>query len=243
MTSIRSTLTAQNFWVWFGGLWFAVGSPFLILGIYLGVQQADVSHRFEAEGKIVDGMVLTKARRTSQSSSKRAGGTTYEVTFRYLTPAGMHTATAQVSPDTWDRLVERESVPVTYLPDAPQQHRIEGETSGWWLPGLFTTLGAIFAGSGGVMLLKARSRTETKRRLMRQGVSATATVTAVGEASMRINGVPQWAVRYEYQDERGATRRGTYTCSPEEAGQWSVGDRVAIRFDRRRPDHSLWIGS
>lgn len=124
-------ITAKNFWLWFGGIWFAVGTPFFIFGLYLGFQHITVTNRLDAEGKTVEGMVLTKARKTSSSSSGRSSTPTYEVTFRFLTPDGVAQGKAEVSGDTWDSLVEREAIQVTYLPDKPPHYRVAGQTSGW----------------------------------------------------------------------------------------------------------------
>jgi hypothetical protein len=234
---------AKNFWFWFGSIWLFCGSPFLILGLYLGFQHVTITKRLNTEGKTVEGMVLTKARKTSSSSSGRSGGTTYEVTFRFLTRDGAMTGSAQVTGDTWDQLVEREPILVTYVPDAPEQYRIDGQTSGWWLSGGFTIMGGIFAGLGGFILARARSRLLTNRRLQREGVTTTATISDIRAANMRINGVEQLAVHYTYHDDRGRAHTGKETFPPEEAVRWKEGDRVTIRYDRRHPAQSIWIGT
>ncbi len=188
-------------------------------------------------------MVLTKARKTSSSSSGRSSTPTYEVTFRFLTPGGVITGKADVSRDAWDSLSEREAIQVTYLPDRPRRYRVEGQTSGWWLPGIFTILGGIFGGLGGFILLRARNLTQIRRRLQREGVTATATVSDVRAANMRINGIQQLAIHYESRDKRGRSHAGKETFPPEEAARWKEGDRVTIRYDRRKPDHSIWVGT
>ena len=236
-------ITPKNFWLWFGGIWFAVGMPFLVIGLYLGIQHSTVTKRLDAEGKTAEGMVLTKARKTSSSSSGRSSTPTYEVTFRLLTPGGTVLGKADVSGDTWDSLIEREPVRVTYLPDAPQHYRIEGQSGGWILPLIFTVMGSIFGGLGGFILLRARNLMQIKRRLQREGVTATATVSDVRAANMRINGIQQLAIHYEYRDERGRSHAGKETFPPEEAARWKEGDRVTIRYDRRNPGNSIWVGT
>ena len=85
-------ITANNFWLWFGGSWLFCGSPFLIIGLYLGTQHIYVNKRLAAEGRTVDGMVLTKAITYSSSSNSRGSRTpTYEVTFRFVTPGDLVT--------------------------------------------------------------------------------------------------------------------------------------------------------
>lgn len=240
------TITPKNFWLWFGGIWLFCGSPFLIIGLYLGAQHIHVSKRLAAEGRIVEGMVLTKAITYSSANTSSRGSSrnpTYNVTFRFLTRGGIMQGKAEVPAETWDTLIEREPIQVTYLPDNPQHYRIEEQTSGWWLPVSFTVMGGIFTSLGGFILLRARSRILTTRRLQREGITATATVSDIRAANMRINGVQQLAVHYEYQDERGRSHTGKETFPPEEAGRWKEGDRVTIRYDRRRPGQSILVGT
>ena len=236
-------ITHKTFWLWFGGIWLFVGAPFFVLGLYFGYHHATVTQRLDAGGTTVDGMVLTKSRKTSSSNKGGNRSTTYEVTFRFLTRDAVMKGSAEVTDERWDQLVERELLPVTYLPEAPQHYRIDGQTNGWWLPGAFTVIGGVFGGLGVFILLRARGRILTDRRLQREGVPATAIISEVSESTMRINGVRQWAIHYEYRDERGVPYTGKESFSPEEAMRWKEGDRVTIRYDRRRPDRSLWVGS
>jgi len=236
-------ITAKNFWLWFGGIWLFCGAPFLLIGLYLGAQQVTISKRLAAEGRTAEGIVLTKAITSSSSTSSRGNNTpTYKITFRFLTPGGSVTGGSEVTAEAWDSLVERELIQITYLPDAPQHYRIEGQTSGWWIPASFTVMGGIFTSVGGFILLRARSRLQIQQRLQREGIATTATVSEVRAAKMRINGVQQLAVHYQYQDERGRSYTGTETFPPQEADRWKAGDRVTIRYDRRRPNRSLWVG-
>ncbi len=241
--SLWFSITPQTFWFWFGGIWLLVGVPFLVIGLYLGAQHVTISKRLAAEGRTVEGMVLTKAVTSSSSGSSRGGSTpTYEVTFRFTTPDGLVTGKAEVLAETWDALVEREPIRVTYLPDAPQHYRIEGRTSGWWLPAIFTIMGGIFTSLGGFIFLRAWSRLQSGTRLQRDGITTTATVSDVQASYLQINGVNQCVVLYHYQDDRGRSHTGKEYFSPEEAGRWKQDDQVTIRYDRRRPQHSLWIG-
>lgn len=236
-------ITPKNFWLWFGGIWLFCGLPLFMTGLYTCVQHIQVTKRLAAEGKTVEGLVLTKAITSSSSGSSRDSATpAYRITFRFLTPGGLVTGGAEVTRDTWDSLVEREPIQITYLPGAPQHHRVEGQADGWMPPVLMTILGGVFSSLGGFIFLRARSRLQTQRRLQREGITSTATVSGVRAANMRINGVAQLAVHYEYQDDRGRSHAGKEMLSPEEADRWKEGDRVTIRYDRRRPNLSIWIG-
>ena len=233
-------ITAKNFWLWFGGIWLVCGLPFSLIGLYTGNQQITTERRLAAEGRTVDGIVLTKA--ITSSSSRSNSSPTYKVTFRFLTTEAQITDEAEVSQETWDRLIEQEPIQVTYVPEAPQYHRVEGQVGGWVMPVAMTVMGGIFAGLGGFILLRARSRLRTNARLQREGVIAEATVTEVRPARMRINGVQQWLVRYQYQDDRGQSRMGSEHLSPDEGERWKAGDKATVRYDRKQPNRSLWVG-
>ena len=72
---------------------------------------------------------------------------------------------------------------------------------------------------------------------------AEATVLEVGPANVSFNGVPQWRIRYRFQDHRGRTRTGeSAVMAPEEAQVWKVDDKGVARFDTRAPKKSIWIG-
>lgn len=237
-------ISGKNFWLWFGGIWLLVGAPFLVIGLYIGAQNISVNKRLDAEGKTVEGIVLTKAITSSSSSSSRGSSTpTYKVTFKFVTPGGLVTGDTEVTRETWDTLVEREPIQVMYLPDAPQHHRVEGQASGWLLPVIFTVMGGIFTSLGGFILLRARNRLQIRERVQRDGITTTATVSDVQASYIRINGVNQCVVLYHYQDDRGRSHTGKEYFSPEEAGRWKQGDQVTIRYDRRRPQYSFWIGN
>jgi hypothetical protein len=80
-------------------------------------------------------------------------------------------------------------------------------------------------------------------RVLRHGVAAEATVVEIAPAGTTINRVPQWHLRYEFRDALGRAQRGLSNyLRPDEAAQWQVGDRGAIRYDRDRPVDNLWLG-
>ncbi|HEY5569256.1 MAG TPA: DUF3592 domain-containing protein [Gammaproteobacteria bacterium] len=239
-------LTAKNFWAFFGGLWLVVGLPFFVIGLYLGVQHVSTEQRLEAEGRTVEGMVLSKAIQTQTSSSSSTGSRrtsrSYEVTFRFPTDEDPVTGRADVSAEAWERLIEREPIAVTYLPDDPERHRVEGQTAGWILPVMFTALGGLFGGVGAFIVLRVLSRRRMIERLQRAGLTADATVTAVAPARIAINGVRQTVVRYRYRDQRGGEHFGSETLAPEAAAEWNAGDAARVRYDPRRPSDHVWLG-
>lgn len=241
----RLAINPKNFWSWFGGIWFFCGLPFLLIGLYAGLEQALVSKRLNVEGRSVEGMVLSKTVRSSSSSGsgRKNHSPTYEVTFRFLTPGGMVNGTAKVPSDTWDRLIEREPIAITYLPEDPQRYRVEGQTSGWVLPVMFTVIGGLFTVAGGFIWLRSKRQSRTTERLKREGMSTEGMVVEVRPGMIRINRVQQWNLHYRYQDNRGKFHIGKIPLSPEEAEGWKAGDTGRVRYDRRRPQKSTWIGN
>lgn len=236
-------INARNFWFWFGGIWLFCGLPVLVAGLYHAAQHRQISSRLDADGLTVQGMVLTKAITSSSSGSSRQNRTpTYNVTFRFTTSGGPVTGEAEVTSDAWDALVEREPIRVTYVPDAPQHYRVQGQTSGWVSPVLMAVMGGIFTSLGGFVFVRARIHLQTAARIRRDGITTEATIVEVRPARVVIDGERQWSLRYRYRDERGASHTGTESLSPEDAEAWKEGEKGMIRYDRHRPGFSIWIG-
>lgn len=233
-------LARRSFAFWFGGIWLLCGAPFLIIGLYLGIDEWQLADRFKREAQVTDGMVLTKRIRRERNGSSPS----YWVGYRFAAANGaVVKSEAQVSVQLWDRLAEREPVRVTYLPDRPQANRIEGEHSGWLPPLIFTGLGVVFVPIGGWIFLKGVAGIRRELRLESQGVTGEATVVEVAPANMSINGVPQWRIRYRFRDYGGNTREAQSSLMPPgEAQAWKAGDRGKARFDPANPRISVWVG-
>ena len=236
-------ISAKDFWLWFGGIWLLAGLPICLTGLYQGMQHQRISALLDTQGRTVEGMVLTKSITSSGSGNRRNSTPTYRITFRFTTAGGLMTGQAKVTRNTWDRLVEREPLSVTYLSDELQHYRVEGQASGWTAPVLMTGGGGIIATIGGFLFVRALAGQRARERLQREGIPTEATVSDVQVSNLRINRVNQCVVLYRYEDERRRTHQGKVYLSPEEAGQWKQGDRAAIRYDRTRPHQSLWIGT
>jgi hypothetical protein len=65
----------------------------------------------------------------------------------------------------------------------------------------------------------------------------------VEETSFSINRVPQWIIRYRYNDHRGRTYEGKSPyLSPQDVNVWKEGGTGKIKYDREHSDKSLWVG-
>lgn len=141
-------ISPENFWLWFGGVWLAVGLPFLGIGIYAAYDQFSLNQRFETQALTVRGMVLTKA----VHKSTKSGDISYTVTFRFSRVGGESTQSgAGVSKAEWNALDERGLIDVRYLPEWPHPHRVAGQDpqDKFWLAAVFLGLGTILSAGGG----------------------------------------------------------------------------------------------
>jgi hypothetical protein len=236
---------ANSLLVWFGGIFLAAGLPILLVGVWLG-RGVLAQQRLDREGRTTQGMVLAKSRSTSRStsSSTASSTTTWSVTYRFALPTGeRQRATAKVGRGAWEALVERGPVEVIYLPDSPGVSRIPGQVDETLAALLFAGLGGLATLLGGATLGIGVSQVRTAVRLRREGVPVEATVERVEESNCSSGGVAQWWVFYSFRDHQGRVRSGrSGYLPPEEASSWHPGDHGQARFDRQRPDRSVWIG-
>jgi hypothetical protein len=224
----------RSFWLYFGGIWLLVGVIMLIVAIGMAVEE-----RRWAAAVRTTGMVLTKDIVPADSDSS----TQYRITFRYATDDG-RTAEGdqQVDVSTWEALTERGPVDVFYLPGSAESARLDASPQPVG-PILFFVIGAVVGGIGGVLFGRALRGLIRTRRVMRMGVDAEATVTAVEQTDVSFNRRPQFRVRYRYRDAGGAPHEGdSGYLDWEEASTFGEGDVVTIRYDPRHPVDSVWIG-
>ena len=113
-------------------------------------------------------------------------------------------------------------------------------------------LGVVMLVVLGLLSLAALRRVWIWHRLVRNGMAAKGTITAVKFAllrdwtSWRGLGVSEWqqVIRYCYEDDAGRTHHGwSGYLSVAEASRWRAGDPCGVRFDQERPGRSVWIGA
>jgi hypothetical protein len=232
------SLAKRSFAFWFGGIWLFCGASFLIIGTYVGIDALRLDERLKKEAEVAEGMVLTKSIRGNKINR------TYWVGYRFLAPDGTVVKNeVQVKESLWDQVVERGSVRVMYLPSHPETNRIEGAETRWPLALTFTGAGLVFVPIGGLIFFRSLRGVLRESRRGSEGTVAEATVIEVGPAGVSFNGVPQWRIRYRYQDYRGGIHTGeSGLMSPVEAQEWKVGDKGTARFDAKAPKKSVWSG-
>ena len=239
--TLGGSFIRRHFGLIFGGIWLVVGIPFLIGGVAMWQHE----ERFARDAVTAEGKVLTRDIRTAQRSSDSGSSTSteYHVSYRFLTPDGVaREGSSQVDVHIWERLNEQGPVTVSYLPGDPGTHRVAGEPDRIG-SAIMAGLGGFFTLAGGAIFLFSLVKHRRRGRLLRSGMSAEATVTAVEETSFSINRVPQWIIRYRYDDQLGRTHEGKSPyLSPQEANDWKQGDTGKVKYDRERSNMSLWIG-
>jgi len=244
---IRSSwlsFAVNNFWLLIGSMWFAVGNLFFCVGLFDWIQIGGLDQRFERDARTVQGTVLKKTiiSSTSGFGSHRRSSRSYDVTFRFRTPEGREFEdTAGVYSDAWDQLAEHGPIQVTYLSDEPLTNRVAGRTD-VGSAAADVLMGGLLAIVGGAFFFWHLRRFLRIRRLRREGATAEAIVLQIERSAMHVNYAQQWRIRYRYRDHHGRTQEGlSGYLTPEEAAAWHTDDKGTVRFDRLRPQDSVWV--
>jgi hypothetical protein len=152
-------MTPRRFWLMFGGIFLAVGAPFLAIGVGHAIHQSLLAKRLDREGQQAQGLVLTREIREDDS------GSTCRVSYRFSTPGGEPlTGSTEVDDQAWDALVERGPIQVTYLSGDPRSHVVTGQRRQVLLPAVFSVLGGILTVLGSMVLIRARPGRDRTRR-------------------------------------------------------------------------------
>lgn len=223
----------RSFWLLFGGIWLVVGAIMLVVGIGMASEE----RRWDAAVQTT-GLVLTKDIVPADSDSS----TEYRVTFRYSVDGSAAEGDQQVDVHVWEALKELGPIEIFYIPGSSEPARLDPSPEPFG-PLIFLAFGIGLGGVGGFLFVRALRNLVRADRLMRTGVETDATVTAVEQTDVSFNRRPQFRVRYSYRDGRGDTHTGdSGYLEWEEASTFSEGDAVRVRYEPKRPAHSVWIG-
>ena len=195
--------------------------------------------RFKTQGQATDAVVLSKS--VKPASREDNSGTRYEIAYRYTTQdGGTIEKSDAVAVELWESAEKGRRIRIVYLPDEPEWSRLEN-SSGMESSLAAVGLGSIFALVGGFFFLKRVVEIGRQGSILRSGDVVQATGTAIAPTNVEVNNVRQWEVRYQYQDHFGRTHEGaSEAAAPAEAGAAAVGDNIRVRFDRERPEQSVW---
>lgn len=232
------TMARRSVLLWVGTLFLILGLAFLTIGVRASLEE----HVYNSQGLEVQAVVLDKILvRANRQDNARAQ---YLVTYRFISATGEEIdATADVPVEEWERLEPGQTFPVTYLPDKVDSSRPPGGDE--WIAALvFSIIGGVFTLlGGGLAFCDARDLVRTAH-VLRHGISAEGTVVRTEPTGTSINRAQQWQIRYRYRDHVGRTQEGvSHLVSPEDGSAWKEGDRGTVRFDRERPEISVWVGT
>jgi hypothetical protein len=107
---------------------------------------------------------------------------------------------------------------------------------------VFPLVGAVLAAVGGLIVGNALRARGTRRRLLESGAIAAGTVIDIAPGNLRINGIPQWELRYSFRDAHGRTHEGKRVLAHDEAREWQPGAVGRVRYDSRNPRTQVWTG-
>lgn len=225
--------------LWVGSFLFLIGIVFTVLGIRDALEE----QHFLTHGLAVDATVTDK----SIERATRGGNpvTRYLVTYRFTSSNGREVeASADVTVEEWEQLEAGRKFQVKYLPDTPESSRVQGTGENTWIAVyVFLAIGSVFTLLGGGLAFFEGRSVARSIRVSRHGLPTEGTIVRVGPTSTSINRVPQWRIHYRYRDHLGRTQEGdSYLMSPEEGSAWKEDDRGTVRFDRERPEISVWVG-
>lgn len=231
------TIARRSVLLWVGTLFLILGLAFLTIGVRAFLE----NHAYKTQGLDVQAVVLDKTLvRANRQNNAR---TQYLVTYRFTSANGEEIdGIADVPIEEWERLEPGQTFPVTYLPDKVDSSRPPGGNE--WIAALvFSIIGGVFTLLGsGPAFFDARDLVRAAR-VLRHGLVTDGTVPRASPISTSINRVRQWQIHYRYRDHFGRTQEGASPLvSPEEGSAWKEGDRGTVRFDRERPQNSVWIG-
>ncbi len=223
--------------LWVGSVLFIVGSVLATIG----VQEARKEQTYHKQGLTIDATALDKTIERAQRGENSR--TRYVVTYRFTTAEGETVeGSADVPVEEWEQVETGHQFPVTYLPDAPASNRPQGEGE-WIAVYVFLAIGGVFTVLGGGLAFNDLRTIVRTLRVSRHGLPTEGTIVSVGPTGTSINRVRQWRIRYQYRDHLGRTQEGnSHLLSPEEGSSWNEGDTGPVRFDRQRPEMSVWVG-
>ena len=145
----RATPSAglKSFGVIFGGIWLAVGAPFLVAAVYTAMTDKLQQKQLIENGLRTQGIVLSKSYSSDSSQA-------FSVDYRFTVQSGaVVKGTARVTGDVWDRLVERGPIEVTYLPDRTDVARVQGHSTDTLFSLVFLILGGVLTLAGGFIFV------------------------------------------------------------------------------------------
>jgi hypothetical protein len=227
-------LSSRTFFLLFGAIFLCAGAGLL----YGGITAARQEQAYEKRGEVLEAVVMRKS--IQRASRDGTSSTRYEIAYRFMTPDGAAEGVAVVPVEEWEALEPGRPFKITHLPGTPSSSRA-ADAGGMTDALVMIGAGSLAALFGGIVFALSAKRIWREWKLLREGLTAQGTVLAVEPSNVAVNRVRQWQVRYRYQDHVGRPHEGASgALPPDEAHTVVAGDPLTIRFDRHRPEESVW---
>lgn len=193
-----------------------------------------VELRYERSGQLASGTVVNLREDDSEN-----WGPSHYVGYRFSTTDGrVVDGESAVGLVAYRRVEIGATTHVQYIADDPTWNRLDGQ-SGWEIARWAAAVAGLIGGAALIVLVAKLSRERTERRLVTDGISAAATITAIVRRSVPADHLE---IRYSYRDQEGRERRGkSWPLRPIEMEGWHAGDRCRIRYDERNPAVSVFV--
>jgi len=150
-------MSTRKYWTIFGGSFFALGLIFLFAGLYATYRAHGDAARLAHEGQVAEGIVIERKIETYQANGRSRED--YHLVYRFTTADGQTlTDEAGVDRATWDRLVERSPVRISYVPGAPDINALVGHEPEWVFALIVPAIGFVLTTLGGFVLMRLRGQ-------------------------------------------------------------------------------------
>jgi hypothetical protein len=194
---------------------------------------------FAWSARTTNGMVLTKEIERSGRQNRRSKE--YKLTYRFTVGGKNLEGRDELTRQGWKRLTERKPVEVRYLPQKPSSSRLAGPHPWLWQT-VAALIGSVFLIIGATFFLGSVRHARREWRLRQQGVNTHGTVTELRGRNVKIDGMQQWRLHFEFRDYQGRVHRNTIDIPADEAEQWKVGDSGKVLYDSKQPIEAVWLG-
>jgi Protein of unknown function (DUF3592) len=134
-----------------GAVFAAIGLLFAAIGAWMHFAETGEQRRLDAAGRFTDAVVVRRFIRADATGGRAEPS--FRLQVRFTPEVGDEvTASAAVDMASYDRALPGSPIGVTYLPDAPSVHRVDGEVRDRVAAVVFAAIGIVFAIVGGGMI-------------------------------------------------------------------------------------------
>jgi hypothetical protein len=225
---LRAIDAMTGFLLLFGGIWMVVGLA-VVIGLSLATGPLWNDLILDRRGVAAEAWVTSVA----PTSTRVNGHAVYRVAYTFTDAGGgVRTTSSLTTTTVLVGAARGTTVAIEYDPRSPVRARLDGERAS--LVGLFILIPGGMALVGGVLFLLGLRRVARIRVIYVHGQAAPATVTALSQTSMRVNGQRVMRVEYVFDTIAGKVPGRTSTRNPP-----PVGGTLWVIYDASDPRRSV----